>query len=71
MVYLLSVKNVISVGKFIGLLLFCLPLLLLLLLSILKGHTKNSRNELVRLVMGTIFLVVLTQIYIHVIFASH
>ena len=42
-------------GKLIGLLLFCLPLLLLLFS--INVHTKNTRNELARLVMGTIFLV--------------
>ena len=50
-----------SSGKLIGLL-FCL-LLVLFLLSILflkpNIYTyKNARNELVRLVMGTIFLVI-------------
>ena len=57
-----SVKNVITLGKLIGLLLFCLPLLFLLSFLFLKTptiniHTKNTRNELSRLVMGTIFLV--------------
>ena len=48
-------KNVITLGKLIGLLLlFCL-LLLLFFLSI-NVHTKNTRNELTRLVMGTFFL---------------
>ena len=43
-----------NVGKLIGLLLlFCLPLLLLSI----NMHTKNTRNELAHLVMGTIFLV--------------
>ena len=42
-----------NVGKLIGLLLFCLPLLLLSI----NMHTKNTRNELARLVIGTIFLV--------------
>ena len=41
------------------LLLFCLPLLLLLSINM---HTKNTTNELARLVMGTIFLV---YIYIY------
>ena len=54
MVYLLSVKNVITMGKLIGLLLFCLPPILLLLVNV---HTKKTRNEFARLVMGTIFLV--------------
>ena len=50
MVHLQSVNNVITLGKLIGLLfLFCLPFLLL--------HTKNTKNELTRLVMGNIFLV--------------
>ena len=47
-------KNIKTLGKLIGLLLFCLPLLLLLSINM---HTKNTRNELSRLVMGTIFLV--------------
>ena len=51
MVYLKSVENVITLVKLIGLLfLFCLPLLSILFL-------KTKRNELARLVMGTIFLV--------------
>ena len=50
-------KNVISLGKLIGLLvLFYLPLLLLLSINV---HKKNKRNELARLVMGTISLVIL------------
>ena len=50
MVYLKSVENVITSGKFIGLLfLFCLPLLSILFL-------KTKRNDLARPVMGTIFL---------------
>ena len=44
-------KNVITMGKLIGLLLFCLPFLSI------NIHTKNTRNEFARLVMGTIFLV--------------
>ena len=53
MVYLKSVENVITLGKLIGLLfLFCLPLLSILFL-------KTKRNDLARLVMGTIFLVVI------------
>ena len=44
-------KNVITCGKLIGLLLFCLPLLLSI-----NVHTKNTRNEIACLVMGTIFL---------------
>ena len=52
MVYLKSVENVITLGKYIGLLfLFCLPLLSILFL-------KTKRNDLARPVMGTIFLVV-------------
>ena len=51
MVYLKSVENVIPLSKLIGLLfLFCLPLLSILFL-------KTKRNDLARLVMGTIFLV--------------
>ena len=51
MVYLKSVENVITLGKWIGLLfLFCLPLLSILFL-------KTKRNDLARPVMGTIFLV--------------
>ena len=51
MVYLKSVVNVTTLGKFIGLLfLFCLPLLSILFL-------KTKRNDLARPVMGTIFLV--------------
>ena len=51
MVYLKSVKNVITLGILIGLLfLFCLPLLSILFL-------KTKRNDLARPVMGTIFLV--------------
>ena len=49
--YLKYVENVIQLSKLIGLLfLFCLPLL-----SILFLETK--RNDLVRPLMGTIFLV--------------
>ena len=52
--YLKSVEKVITLGKLIGLLfLFCLPLL-----SIIVFETpKNTRNDLARPVMGTIFLV--------------
>ena len=47
-----------TLGKLIGLLLlFCLSLLLTV-----NVHTKNTRNELSCLVMGTIFLV-----YLHII----
>ena len=52
MVYLQSVKDVTTFGKLIGLLLFCLPLLLSI-----NMYTKKTRNELARLGMGTIFLV--------------
>ena len=46
-------KNVITLGKLIGrFLLFCLSLLLSV-----NVHTNSTRNELARLVMGTIFLV--------------
>ena len=49
----MSVKNVIRLGKLIGLLfLFCLPLLSILFL-------KTKRNDLARPVIGTIFLVIL------------
>ena len=45
----MSVENVITLGKLIGLLfLFCLPLLSILFL-------KTKRNDLARPVMGTIF----------------
>ena len=47
--------NVTTFGKLIGLLLFCLPLLFLLSINM---YTKTTRNELARLGMGTIFLVV-------------
>ena len=46
-------KNVITLGKLIRLLLSSLPLLILLSVNM---HT-NTRNELTRLVMGTFFLV--------------
>ena len=47
-------ENVITLGKLIGLLyLFCPPFLSIFFL---KQH-KNTRNELARPVMGTIFLV--------------
>ena len=51
MVYLLSVKNVITFAKLIRLLLSSFPLLVLNVL------TNNTRNEVARLVMGTFFLV--------------
>ena len=44
-----------SVITLIHLLLSSLPLLVLLSVNV---HTKNTRNELARLVMGTIFLVI-------------
>ena len=44
-------KNVITFGKLIRLLLSSFPLLVLNVL------TNNTRNEVARLVMGTIFLV--------------
>ena len=45
-------KNVITLGKLIGLLfLFCLPLYFVF------ENSKNTMNELTRPVMGTIFLV--------------
>ena len=47
-------KNVITLGKLIHPLLFCLPFLLLSI----SVHTNNTRNELARLVMGCIFLVI-------------
>ena len=53
MVYSKYGENVIPLSKLIGLLfLFCLPLLSILFL-------KTIRNDLARLVMGTIFLVIL------------
>ena len=58
--YLKSVENVITLGKLIGLLfLFCLPLLSILFL-------KTKRNDLARLVMGTIFLVYIGQFYLQI-----
>ena len=47
-----SVTSYITLGKLIALL-FCLPLFL----SISINVHRNSRNELARPVMGTIFLV--------------
>ena len=48
-----SLENVITLGKLIGLLLlFCPPTSLFCFLKL-----KNTRNELARPVMGTIFLV--------------
>ena len=47
-----------TLGKLIRLLFSSLPLLVLLSVNV---HTKNTRNELVRLVMGTIFLVLLVS----------
>ena len=58
MVYLKSVDNVITFGKLIGLLfLFCFPLLSILFL-------KTKSNDLARTVMGTIFLVYNTCMYL-------
>ena len=48
-------KNVITYGKLIGVLLFCLPLLLSIWFLI--TIVQNTRNELARPVMGTSFLV--------------
>ena len=45
-------ENVITLSKLIGLLLFCPPPL-----SFVFENSKNTRNELARPVMGTIFLV--------------
>ena len=62
MVYLKSMENVITLGKFMGLLfLFCLPLLSNLFL-------KTKRNDLARPVMGTIFLVLAFIIHNKIIF---
>ena len=44
--------NVITLGKLIGLLLFCPPPL-----HFVFENSNNTRNELARPVMGTIFLV--------------
>ena len=53
MVYLSSVENVITLGKFIGLLcLLCPPPLYFVF-----ENSKNTRYELACPVMGTIFLV--------------
>ena len=57
---ILYVKNVITLSKLIGLLLSSLPLLVLLSVNV---HTKNTRNELARLVMGTIVLVISVFIF--------
>ena len=47
-------ENVITLGKLIVLLfLFCLPLLSIFFVE----NSENKRNDLARLVMGTIFLV--------------
>ena len=50
-------KNVITLGKLMRLLLFCLPLLVLSI----NMRTKTTRNALARLVRGTIFLVIYTK----------
>ena len=47
-------ENVITLDKLIGLL-FCLPSSLLFFVE----NSKNTRNELARPVMGTIFLVII------------
>ena len=57
-------KNVIALGKLIGLLFSSLPLLVLLSVNM---HTKNSRDELARLVMGTTFLVKLLLLLHHIV----
>ena len=62
MVYLYSVENVITLGKLIGLLfLFCPPLPLYFVFE----NSKNTRNELARPVMGTIFLIIIIFIIIN------
>ena len=69
-----SMKNVITLGKLIGLLLlllFCLSLLLLLSILFLKTPTSKlmykffSSNELARLATGTIFLYKLYYRFVH------
>ena len=57
---ILYVKNVITLGNLIDLLLSSLPLLVLLSVNV---HTKYTRNELARLVMGTIVLVISVFIF--------
>ena len=47
-------KIVITLSKLISLLFSSLPLLVLLSVNV---HTINTRNDLARLVMGTVFLV--------------
>ena len=54
-------KNVITLGKLIRLLLTSLPVLVLLSVDM---HAKITRTELARLVMGTIFLVILQKIHV-------
>ena len=49
-------KNVKTLGKLIRLLLSSLPLLVILSVNV---RTKNTRNELARLVMGIVFLVII------------
>ena len=62
MVYSLSVKNFITLGKLMCLLLsYSLPFLTLLSVNV---HTKNTKNELTCLVMGTVFLVMYIDVYI-------
>ena len=57
---ILYVKNVITLGKLICLLLSSLPFLVLLSVNV---HTKYIRNELARPVMGTIVLVISVFIF--------
>ena len=50
-------KDVITLCKLIGLLLlFCFPLFLFLSINV---HTKNTRNEFARPIMGNSFLVII------------
>ena len=49
-------KNVITLGKLIGLLLLCL-----LLHLTINVHIKNTSNEITRVVMGTIFLIYIRE----------
>ena len=51
-------KNVITLGKLIGLLLFCPPPPFYFVFENSNAH-KYTRNELARLVMGTIYLVIM------------
>ena len=54
MVYLYSVENVVTLGKIDRYVCVLSPLLFILLKT-----PKNTRNDLARPIMGTIFLVVL------------